>query len=221
MSGDGTLNAPLLQNGKGGNGAPHVAIGVGGERPSQVAEGVVPILLETRGLNYYLSGEKGQEKRILKDVSLRFSSGVLTAVMGCVGLVRLLGRGWVGGWVSVLQSMVMPFNPIRFDRCDDRGGIWIGVCVPSFGLLFCQYGGMHSSSLYRLINQSTPLHMQQQPRQPPRRPSGAGKTTLLNLLTGNAGGRIEGGVEVNGRPLKEVASRFKKLSTTVPQVGEL
>lgn len=49
-------------------------------------------------------------------------------------------------------------------------------------------------------------------------PSGAGKTTLLNLLTGNAGGRIEGAVEVNGRPLKEVASRFKKLSTTVPQV---
>lgn len=50
-------------------------------------------------------------------------------------------------------------------------------------------------------------------------PSGAGKTTLLNLLTGNAGGRIEGAVEVNGRPLKEVASRFKKLSTTVPQVN--
>lgn len=25
-------------------------------------------------------------------------------------------------------------------------------------------------------------------------------------------------MEVNGRPLKEVASRFKKLSTTVPQV---
>lgn len=58
----------------------------------------------------------------------------------------------------------------------------------------------------------------QPPYQPDtHRPSGAGKTTLLNLLTGNAGGRIEGAVEVNGRPLKEVASRFKKLSTTVPQ----
>ena len=53
---------------------------------------------------------------------------------------------------------------------------------------------------------------------PPHRPSGAGKTTLLNLLIGNAGGRVEGAVEVNGRPLREVASNFKKLYTFVPQV---
>lgn len=142
MSG-GTLKQPLLPDGDGkdGNGGsittargPHVAIGVGGEqaRPQPAAEGVVPIVLETHALNYYLGGDKkGQEKRILKDVTLQFRSGVLTAVMG---------------------------------------------------------------------------------------PSGAGKTTLLSLMTGNAGGRIEGTVEVNGRPLKEVASRFKKLSTTVPQV---
>lgn len=84
------LQQPLLNgNGdkKGGGAlAPHVAIGVaaggGGARPSQTAEGVVPIVLETRGLNYYLGGDKGQEKQILKDVTLRFSSGVLTAVMG-------------------------------------------------------------------------------------------------------------------------------------------
>jgi hypothetical protein len=90
MPGDGSsLNQPLIgsNNGNGTkNGAPqHVAIGLpGGERPSQSAEGVVPIVLETRELNYYLGGggKKGSEKRILKDVSLRFSSGVLTAVMG-------------------------------------------------------------------------------------------------------------------------------------------
>lgn len=81
------LQQPLLNNGNGDKGgAPHVAIGVAGgagARPSQRAvEGVVPILLETRGLNYYLGGDKGQEKQILKNVSLRFSSGVLTAVMG-------------------------------------------------------------------------------------------------------------------------------------------
>lgn len=85
------LQQPLLNgNGDkkgGGAPAPHVAIGVaaggGGARPSQqTAEGVVPIVLETRGLNYYLGADKGQEKHILKDVSLRFSSGVLTAVMG-------------------------------------------------------------------------------------------------------------------------------------------
>lgn len=48
-------------------------------------------------------------------------------------------------------------------------------------------------------------------------PSGAGKTTLLNLLIGNAGGRIEGRVEVNGRALSKVAKVFKKLYTFVPQ----
>lgn len=78
------LSRPLLDDGK----QQHVAIGVGstkGEprRPSQ-AEGVVPIVLETRGLNYYLTSDKGQEKRILRDVNLRFQSGVLAAVMGCV-----------------------------------------------------------------------------------------------------------------------------------------
>jgi ABC-type multidrug transport system ATPase subunit len=52
-------------------------------------------------------------------------------------------------------------------------------------------------------------------------PSGAGKTTLLNLLIGNAGGRIEGSVEVNGRALKKVANVFKKFYTFVPQDDSL
>lgn len=96
MPAGGALRQPLLpdhENGNGNEGAgPHVAIGVGkvederppAARPVAAAEGVVPILLETRDLNYYLGGDKGQEKRILKDVNLCFSSGVLTAVMGCV-----------------------------------------------------------------------------------------------------------------------------------------
>lgn len=91
MPAAGALKQPLLhdhENGNGNGAGPHVAIGVGkaeGERPAAAAaEGVVPIRLVTRDLNYYLGGDKGQEKRILKDVNLCFSSGVLTAVMGCV-----------------------------------------------------------------------------------------------------------------------------------------
>lgn len=84
----GTLQQPLLDGSDNDKAAPpHVAIGVGGERapqPQAVAEGVVPIVLETRGLNYYLGGENGHEKQILKGVNLKFSSGVLTAVMGYV-----------------------------------------------------------------------------------------------------------------------------------------
>jgi ABC-type multidrug transport system ATPase subunit len=48
-------------------------------------------------------------------------------------------------------------------------------------------------------------------------PSGAGKTTLLNILIGNAGGRVEGKVLINGRELRDVQRRFKKLQTLVPQ----
>lgn len=79
----GTLKQPLLPpvDKMGGSSAmTHVAIGLE-QRPS-VAEGVVPIVLETLRLNYYLTADKGEERRILKDVNLRFSSGVLTAVMG-------------------------------------------------------------------------------------------------------------------------------------------
>lgn len=109
--GGGALKQPLLPDCGKKEGAttttPHVAIKV--ERPSAVAEGVVPIVLETRALNYYLgAGEKGEEKRILKDVSLRFSSGVLTAVMGCVAWLSFLRAylwndrsiEWVWWWLG-------------------------------------------------------------------------------------------------------------------------
>jgi ABC-type multidrug transport system ATPase subunit len=48
-------------------------------------------------------------------------------------------------------------------------------------------------------------------------PSGAGKTTLLSVLIGNAGGRMEGGVTVNRRDIREVAKKFKQVFSFVPQ----
>eukprot|EP00624_Nannochloropsis_granulata_P002827 evm.model.NODE_24437_length_17166_cov_22.300535.1 len=134
------LKTPLVRPTK-----PHVAIPMAQEGKScsssngnsnGVSSGmdrIVPITLDVKKLNYFL-GQGKDEKRILKDVNLRFKAGVLTAVMG---------------------------------------------------------------------------------------PSGAGKTTLLNLLIGNAGGRIEGQVEVNGRALNKVAKVFKKLYTFVPQDDSL
>lgn len=99
----GTLQQPLL-NGSDNDKTPppHLAIGV--VQPPAVAavtaEGVVPIVLETRGLNYFLGGDKaGQEKQILKGVNLRFSSGVLTAVMGYVGVCMCEWCVYVCQWL--------------------------------------------------------------------------------------------------------------------------
>jgi ABC-type multidrug transport system ATPase subunit len=120
---------PMAQDGKSGS----TSTNSNGNGGSASMDRIVPITLDVKALNYYL-GQGKDEKRILKDVNLRFKAGVLTAVMG---------------------------------------------------------------------------------------PSGAGKTTLLNLLIGNAGGRIEGQVEVNGRALSKVAKVFKKLYTFVPQDDSL
>jgi len=119
---------PMAQDGKSGSSTNNHSNNV-----SSGIDRIVPITLDVKKLNYYL-GQGKDEKRILKDVNLRFKAGVLTAVMG---------------------------------------------------------------------------------------PSGAGKTTLLNLLIGNAGGRIKGQVEVNGRALNKVAKVFKKLYTFVPQDDSL
>ena len=88
MEGNGGagLDRPLLgAGGKQSQAEEHVAIGMA---PAALASrasvdaAVVPITLETRSLDYFLPGDSGKEVRILKDVSLRFGSGVLTAVMG-------------------------------------------------------------------------------------------------------------------------------------------
>jgi len=48
-------------------------------------------------------------------------------------------------------------------------------------------------------------------------PSGAGKTTLLSILMGNAGGTLEGTVELNKIPLSQVKRGLKKVACFVPQ----
>lgn len=41
--------------------------------------------------------------------------------------------------------------------------------------------------------------------------SGAGKTSLLNVLAGRAQGKIGGSITINGSPISELKSSFKKV----------
>lgn len=155
----GTLQQPLL-NGSDNDKTPppHLAIGV--VQPPAVAavtaEGVVPIVLETRGLNYFLGGDKaGQEKQILKGVNLRFSSGVLTAVMGYVGVCVCVSGVCMFVSGSYFRSSLLAPTSIdgRLDPND--------------------HTGIHLYSRYNSTD-TTPQH---------HSPSGAGKTLVGSAKT--------------------------------------
>lgn len=87
QNGSGLHEPLLLQQANGSdsnrtvmNGNHVIAMKDDASGPRQRHEGtIIPIQLETTNLNYYI-GVK--ESHLLKDVSLKFSPGFLTAVMG-------------------------------------------------------------------------------------------------------------------------------------------